>query len=210
MAGPPRLLLDEPAGPAHNAAMDVGGPQGRAGGAGVFHMIDDGEAPATGFRDPLTGRIVDFLRRIGLTVHAGAIPEPTVLPGIKVDHGALVVDEARLKFPGDLLHEAGHLAVVNPARRAAMHRDVGNNGAEEMCAIAWSYAAALHLGINPALVFHAEGYRGGGASILENFAQKRTFGVPMLQWAGMTFEDKQARQHGVAAFPHMRRWLRDQ
>ncbi len=176
-------------------------------------MIDDdvdAPATATGFRDPLTARIVDFLRHIGLAVHAGEIPEPTVLPGITVDHGALVVDEARLRFPGDLLHEAGHLAVVDPARRAAMHRDVGNDGAEEMSAIAWSYAAALHLGINPAIVFHADGYRGGGASILENFNQGRCFGVPMLQWAGMTWDDKQARLQGVAPFPHMRRWLRDQ
>jgi hypothetical protein len=31
----------------------------------------------------------------------------------------------------------------------------------------------------------------------------------MLQLGGMTFEDKQARLHGAAAFPHMRKWLRE-
>jgi hypothetical protein len=167
-----------------------------------------GDAEAM-FRDPLTNRIVDFLRSIGLTVRAGELPHPTVLPGILVENGVLVIDEAKLLFPGDLLHEAGHLAVVPPTRRASMHHDVGSDGAEEMMAIAWSYAAALHAGIDPAMVLHAGGYRRGGAAILQAFNDGRGFGIPMLQWVGMTFERPRAREHGADAFPHMRCWLRE-
>ena len=158
--------------------------------------------------EAVTDRIVAFLRAIGLTVRAGEIPGPTFLPGIVVEHGGLLFDPARLRFPCDLLHEAGHLAVVPPERRAATHRDVGSDPAEEMMAIAWSYAAALHLGIDPALLFHHE-YKGGGPAILAAFAGGRGFGVPMLQWVGLTYDAARARPDGGEPYPHMRRWLRE-
>jgi len=161
-----------------------------------------------GLSDPLTNRIVAFLRGIGLTIRAGEIPDPTFLPGIVVEHGGLMFEPEKLRFPCDLLHEAGHLAVVPPERRAAMHRDVGSDPAEEMMAIAWSYAAALHLGIDPALLFHDE-YKGGGPAILEACTGGSGFGVPMLQWVGLTHDAARARAEGGEPYPHMRRWLRE-
>jgi hypothetical protein len=89
-----------------------------------------------------------------------------------------------------------------------MTGDAASDGGEEMAAIAWSYAAAIHLGIDPAVVFHADGYRGGAASILDNFAHGRFVGVPLLQWFGMTFDAEQAAANGAPAFPAMRRWIR--
>ena len=71
------------------------------------------------FQNPLTERIAAFLREIGLSIRAGAVGDDTALPGIDIEHGALVIDEAKLKYPGDVLHEAGHLAVVTPAERPA-------------------------------------------------------------------------------------------
>ncbi len=160
------------------------------------------------FADPLTATIAEFLRSIGLDVALGVLDEDGAVPGIRIEHGTLVVDESRLRFPGDLLHEGGHLAVAEPSRRATMTGDAASDGGEEMAAIAWSFAAALHLGIDPACVFHAEGYRGGGAAILENFAQGRYFGVPLLQWFGLTDDDQQAGLRGTAPYPVMRRWVR--
>ena len=90
------------------------------------------------FENPLTGAIAAFLTEIGLDVRTGEVGEQTFLPGIKVDHGGLLVDEAGLTYPGDLLHEAGHLAVMSPARRSRAHINVGNKAAEEMMSIAWS------------------------------------------------------------------------
>jgi hypothetical protein len=77
-----------------------------------------------------------------------------------------------------------------------------------MMAIAWSYAAAVHMGLDPAVVFHDDGYQGGGSSIVENFSQGHFFGVPMLQWLGMTVEPAQSSSRGLAPFPHMLQWLR--
>lgn len=156
----------------------------------------------------LAVRIAAFLRDIGLVVAAGPATHDTVVPGIRIEGGALVVDEPAMSFPGDLLHEAGHLAVVPPARRAGLTGAGDADPAEEMMAIGWSYAAALHLGIDPALVFHSGGYRGGSESLLENFAEGRYIGVPMLQWVGLTYDEREAAAHGAEPYPAMRHWLR--
>ena len=73
----------------------------------------------------------------------------------------------------------------------------------------WSYAAALHIGIELAVVFHSGGYRGGSQAILKNFSQERYFGVPLLQWFGLTADKKNAAQLQVAPYPHMLKWLRE-
>jgi len=157
--------------------------------------------------DPAAAKIVNFLTGIGLELGAGTVSE-SVLPGIRVDGGILLVDRARLSQCGDLLHEAGHLAVLPPAERSSADPNVSKDGGEEMAAIAWSYAAAIHLGLDPAIVFHADGYRGGSEAIIENFREGRYFGVPLLQWMGLTATASAASQ-GVPAYPHMLRWLRE-
>jgi hypothetical protein len=143
-------------------------------------------------------RIVEFLTTIGLEVRLERIEGSTVLPGMTVDRGVLVVDETLLAQVGDLLHEAGHLAVVPAADRGAMTVDMGMDGGMEMAALAWSYAAARHLGLAPEVVFHDDGYRGDARSLIENFDQGRYVGVPILVWRGMTTTE---------AFPAMARWL---
>lgn len=149
-----------------------------------------------------------FVREIGLECRFADLPGPTFLPGVTVEGGAVVVDRARLRYPGDILHEAGHLAVMSPERRDAMAGDAGGDPAEEMMAIAWSYAAAMRLGIDPAIVFHPDGYRGGSGALLANFAAKRFIGVPMLQWLGLALDERAAAEHGLEPFPVMQRWIR--
>jgi hypothetical protein len=151
------------------------------------------------FLNSVTDQIADFLNGIGLPVAAGEIPDQTVLPGIHVAGGGLIVDEARLAYPGDLLHEAGHLAVTPAAQRNSLEGNTGDSGGEDMAALAWSYAAAMHLGLAPEVVFHAAGYRGGSRAIIENFSEGRYVGVPVLKWIGLTGE----------AYPEMIRWLRE-
>jgi hypothetical protein len=156
----------------------------------------------------VTTKIVAFLRELGLEVQPGPILEATSLPGIRVQGGVLRFDPEKLSFPGDLLHEAGHLAVKLPAERQRAMADMGSDPAEEMMAIGWSYAACLHLGLPPETVFHEEGYRGGSDSMLTNFAQGRYLAVPMLQWVGLTLDEKRAKEAGIAPYPHMLRWVR--
>lgn len=150
--------------------------------------------------NPLTVQIVRFLRSIGFNVRWGPIEDTTVLPGIAVRDGGLVIDDAKLAFPGDLLHEAGHLAVLPSRERTLVDRDFGPDAGREMAAMAWSWAALRHLELDPAVVFHQAGYRGGAAAFIENFTAGRYVGVPVLEWLGMTSAD---------AFPAMSTWVLD-
>ncbi len=143
-------------------------------------------------------KITDFLTTIGLEVRFDRVPTDTFLMGLQIRNGSLIIDIDRLIHPGDILHEAGHLACMPPDIRKTMDDDLvpGDlHGGGEMMAIAWSYAACLHLEIDPAVVFHQDGYKGGSQNILDNFSQGNYFGVPLLQWCGMT-----------DAFPVMRSW----
>ncbi len=157
----------------------------------------------------LIDKMVDFIRSIGISVEFGEIPEKTFLPGIFISKGALVVDKDKLRYPGDLLHEAGHLAVVVSERRSGLCDDVSIQPAEEMMAIAWSFAAARHINLDLNILFHPDGYKGGSESLIENFSNGYYFGVPMLQWHGLTAEGKVAEELGVPEFPHMIKWLCD-
>jgi hypothetical protein len=161
------------------------------------------------FANPTTAMIVAFLRDIGIPVYADTLADATFLPGILLRRGGIVIDVERLRYPGDLLHEAGHLAVSSPERRAGIDGDAGPDAAEEMMAIAWSYAAAVHLQLDPSVVFHPDGYRGGSASLIENFTNGRYIGVPVLQWLGMTLDPQRAKEQDIAPYPHMLKWLRD-
>ena len=168
--------------------------------------------------EEVTSILLDFLREIGLQVRLGDLPDDTFLPGVQVDHGSLVVDLARLRYPGDLLHEAGHLALREPARRAETGAQMGgdaigggqtvNDAGEEMGAIAWSWAAVIYLKLDPEVVFHPAGYRGGARAIIENFSSGRYIAVPLLQWMGLTADPVRAAELGVDPYPHMLAWLR--
>jgi hypothetical protein len=150
--------------------------------------------------------IIDFVREIGLVVQEREIEEPTFLPGIAVESGQLVIDHKKLAHPGDLLHEAGHLAIMPPSARPALDGDLMSDGGEEMAAIAWSYAAAVHLGLDPSVVFHEEGYKGGAASLIENFESGAGMGVPLLEWFGTT--RYQRDDLAGPKYPKMHQWLR--
>jgi hypothetical protein len=159
------------------------------------------------FEDPLIARIAAFLDRIGIPVSIEPVAEGSFLPGVTVRYGTLIFDPANLPHPGDLLHEAGHIALTDPEVRGTI-AEVSESGGEEMAAIAWSYAAALELGIDPEIVFHAEGYRGDSENILQNFGSGLYFGVPLLDYYGMSAEAKRAEAKGMDPYPKMARWLR--
>lgn len=160
-------------------------------------------------RDPL-GVIVAFLRSIGFTVRLGSLSGEQGLPGIAVDRGVMAVDAGRLVGVGDLLHEAAHLAIMPPARRRAACGRFDVSQAEEMMAFAWSYAAALHLELDPTLVFHQHGYgKLGGAWAADAFRDGGTIGVPGLCWLGLTSHETCGQVVPGAIFPTMIAWLNE-
>jgi hypothetical protein len=150
---------------------------------------------------------------IGIPMSRAELLDGTFLPGVRIDQGALVVDAGRLSYPGDLLHEAGHLAVLPPASRRSFGSQEGPPGVDmrqlEIQAIAWSYAAAMHLDIDPAIVFHPGGYRGRSPGMLQNFALGVFVGVSDLANAGMTLALADAARLGASPYPHMLKWVRD-
>jgi hypothetical protein len=156
-------------------------------------------ATASPFANPPTQRLADFVRGIGIAVRAATLTAPTFLPGLDIRHGAIFVDEARLTYPGDMLHEAGHIAVADPAERHAP--TLSPSPGEELTTIAWSNAALRHLDIDPAIAFHGA-FKGGGAAIIENFTAGHYIGVPLLQAYGMSCEPHRARKKPSPFSPH--------
>ncbi|MGA9672429.1 MAG: hypothetical protein WBQ94_24655 [Terracidiphilus sp.] len=151
--------------------------------------------------------IVDWLREIGLTVRLAELGAGTFLPGVTIEPGGIIVDPERLLYPGDLLHEAGHLAVMAPAQRAVAESNAGSDMGDEIAAQTWSYAAAVHLGLPAEIVFHASGYKGAAETLIGVYRDGKA-GVPLLQWMGLTLDSKRASAASVPAYPHMIRWLR--
>ncbi|MFL9841752.1 hypothetical protein ABS767_12320 [Sphingomonas sp. ST-64] len=153
----------------------------------------------------LFDRVVAFVRDIGIAVTVGRVSDDTFLPSIAVRDGGLLIDRDRLLWPGDILHEAGHVAVTDPAARPTLNV-VPDEAGEELAAIAWSYAAARAIGIDSRILFHAQGYRGEGDWLVETFDAGTYIGLPMLVWMGMA--DDPASAPAGPAYPVMRRWLR--
>jgi hypothetical protein len=158
------------------------------------------------FSDPLVIKLVAFVRSIGIEVHACSIDWKSRFPGLDIRAGAVLVDESQLLHPGNILHEAGHIAVHDPARRS--HPKFSPTKGEELGALAWSYAAAVHLGLSAEVVFYPGSYQGWATSLLENFAEGYYLGVPLLQRYGMSVEPRLAPERGVEPYPHMLRWVR--
>jgi hypothetical protein len=165
------------------------------------------------FENPLTDKIAQFLKEIGLEIEPRSLDKETFLPGILIENGKIFIDEEKLRFPGDLLHEAGHLAVVSGDLRRRLSDEVDLSGLVpdtiEAAAMAWSYAAALYLEIDPRIVFHSEGYKGNAESLLLNFSLGVYLGVNELEDAKMTATGENALKSGIPAYPKMIKWLRD-
>jgi hypothetical protein len=158
-------------------------------------------------------KCIVFLNGIGIVTRFIEGDPKGLLPGLSIEDGTILINSSRLVNPGDILHEAGHLAVIPSADRRILnnaeipgreHRE-----AEEMMAITWSYAACIYLEIDPTFVFHENGYKGGESYIMEQCDTRQYFGLPMLRAVGLTIDEKTATRLNIPLFPHMIKWLRD-
>ena len=151
--------------------------------------------------------ILQFFQEISLPYRYEALDQTTFLPGIKIESGVLLIDLDKLVYKGDLLHEAGHIAVTAGDVRHILSGDVAADGGdvagEEMAAIAWSWAALTYLKLPPELVFHPNGYSGGSANYIEGFQRQGGFGHPLLSYFNMCLPC--GCQGG---YPLMQKWLR--
>jgi hypothetical protein len=158
---------------------------------------------------PVIDIIVDFVTSIGLEVVKRPIDQKTFLPGLLLENGQIIVDCDRLLYPGDILHEAGHLAAYGPETRKTISDPLPEymSGGFEMMALAWSYAACVYLGLDPSVVFHSGGYKGEGDHLQQVFAGGSYIGLPMLQYRGLAYDKKIAAENNALPYPNMIRWL---
>ncbi len=166
----------------------------------------------------------EFLEHIGITVK--------VVPGvngfldhIRISEGGILIDPISDQVSAHMLHEAGHIAVVPSRFRQGMNdnlyksfkemwaysaaldpsddgigRHILQSGESE--AIAWSYAAAKHIGIDTMLPFEI-GFNGpaDGAEVHYCLSMNSHFGINGLYHAGMT------KMRGEDRYPKMIRWM---
>ncbi len=152
----------------------------------------------------LIEKMTNFLSERGIPNRFQALESDSFLPGLEIDQGTLLIDSEKLKWPGDILHEAAHIALNPPSQRASVSGKLEVSPADEMAALAWSYAAAVALEIDPHIVFHEGGYKNGGNQLVTQFGDVAAGmnpvapGVPILQWYRM-----------CQKFPLMNSWLHE-
>lgn len=151
----------------------------------------------------ISKRIINFLNEIGIDVIKVDLDDNTFLPGLQLKGQSILVDDTKLKYPGDLLHEAGHIAVTEKQMRPSIGTNkIGANWpsqSDEIVAILWSYAALHHLKLDPKVVFHPEGYKNASPWFIGQFTNGVYMGLPLLEWMGICEADE---------FPIMKQWLR--
>lgn len=160
-----------------------------------------------------TEKILSFLNAIGIATFEKVLPDDTFLPGLSLTSKGIDIDFDKLLYPGDILHEAGHLAVTTTHDRKKigtpeMPSDWPTQG-DEIGAMLWSFAAAHYLKIPIEVVFHSNGYKGSANWIIDSYKQGNFIGLPFLEWCGLTLSNEKALNANEKAFPHMIKWLRD-
>lgn len=152
-------------------------------------------------------KCIAFINEVGIKIEFRNLNDDSFLPGFNIENGKIIIDRSMIQYPGDILHEAGHIAVVatndRPRLTEAAIIKRRNREIEEVMAIAWSYSACVHLGIDPAYVFHKDGYRGGSETIMDSCQKNEYMGLFMLQSLGMAKENKEPK-----GIPSMLNWLR--
>ncbi|MCU0324306.1 MAG: hypothetical protein MUF45_03505 [Spirosomaceae bacterium] len=156
-------------------------------------------------------KILSFLDRIGVLYKFTNIEKECFLAGLFIDKGTLLIDKDKLKHVGDVMHEAGHIALMSPEERQTVSGSLDGilyPEAVEMMTLAWSYAACLEIELDPYVVFHKDGYKGDSESIVSNFQQGSIIGLPMLQWLGLTNDRIDPTQNKTVVYPKMITWIR--
>ncbi|GAB4045582.1 hypothetical protein [Spirosoma litoris] len=161
-------------------------------------------------KQELVSTIRDFVTQIGIENRDATLPDDTFLPGLLIDQGKLFIDSEKLLYPGDILHEAGHIAVTLPDQRPFLSGNIIDNSPEKMgdeiAVLLWTYAACLHIGIAPEVVFHPAGYKGDSEWLIDQFTSRNYMGLPLLVWMGLADD---VSINSPNSFPTMKMWLRE-
>lgn len=147
--------------------------------------------------------ITNFLNSINIIVIEKKLIYQTFLPGLQINGNTICFDREKLMYPGDILHEAGHIAVaeenIRPIIGTSKIEDTWPTDGEEIAAILWSYAASYHLKLDLNIVFHTNGYKNDSKWLIKQFDNKNYIGLNLLEWMNLCKKED---------FPIMRKWLR--
>ena len=125
------------------------------------------------------------------------------MPGLKIQENSIRLDRKRLKYVGDILHEAGHLAVTPEDQRILIGTEKMDptwpSDGDEIAAILWSFAASYYLKLDLEIVFHPDGYKNDSVWLIEQFNNKNYIGLSLLEWMSLCSSKE---------FPIMKKWLR--
>ena len=157
-------------------------------------------------------KVIFFLKEIGIDIIEKELGE-TFLPGLELGPDCIYIDYNKLLYPGDILHEAGHLAVTIPSERklvgtVEISKDWPTQG-DEIAALLWSYAALHHLQLPAEFVFHPNGYKGSSEWFISNFTSGNYMGLPLLEWMGLCLGKEKAEKEQKMPFPAMQKWIRE-
>lgn len=148
-------------------------------------------------------KIIHFLHSIQIPVVEATLSKDTFLPRISIKGDTILIDSEDLKYPGDLLHEAGHIAVTEKQLRPLIGTKKMDpnwpSAGDEIATILWSYAAARHLDLDLHVVFHSGGYKEDNQWIIDEFNNQTYTGLPLLEWMSLCTKEE---------FPVMKKWLR--
>lgn len=171
--------------------------------------------------------VMNFLAEIGLS--ARLVPGAAgFLEGVRIVGGGLEVDpNARAS---NVLHEAGHLAVIPGRYRPFMHGDLSDGIAKMMDAVkdehpdsplwrsaiqaseaeatAWAWAAGVAIGLPAEKIILDEEYDGTGADIRLALSMRAYPGINGLAHAGWCAANPRfAHVTGRPLYPKLAHWL---
>jgi len=148
--------------------------------------------------------ILEFLAQISIPTKKADLDNSNFLPGILIEKGVLLYDPEKLKYPGDLIHEAGHIALMTPDERKIIVGNVNEYRTpaqdDEMGVMAWSFAALRHLGLETKVVFHEGGYKGDSQMLIQEYESGQPIGLPLLVWMDLS---------DYETYPEMKKWVRE-
>jgi len=181
--------------------------------------------------DPALPLVVRFLNQIGIdaSIESGACG---FLEKVRIANGGLKIDPQC--SASNVLHEAGHLAVLPAKIRASANGDL--DGLEDLLAgditsandpdalevraaincsdpeaTAWAWAAGVHLGLSPDAIIRDEEYGGDGASIRLALEHRMYAGIHGLSHGGLCVVRPGPLEQirGLPAYPKLARWLQE-
>lgn len=182
--------------------------------------------------DPDLLAVVEFLNHIGISAE--------LQPGAKGFLGAVRIVDGRLLVDplcpvSDLLHEAGHIAIVPKRYRhllnnnvskghALMLEDVDHLLADDVDhplyvavmqsgdteATAWAWAAGIHLGIAPEKIILDQQYENDGAGVRLALSLGQYAGINGMARAGFCYTNRAiAHMKDTQCFPALAFWTQE-